>query len=148
MFDWFSDLPGLVKVFIFILLAVGYLYGQIEGARAAMRAWSRRARNKKVTEWQQAYGAKIRGLGHGCKITFAEDNAVVLQPTYEVLAGNRQHRGYAITHEVMNATGRESIVAVETLDHPDLAKAERLYKELCGKWLSDAGRVDGSEIYK
>ncbi|MBI1363483.1 MAG: hypothetical protein GC134_05825 [Proteobacteria bacterium] len=145
MFDWFNDLPGWVKVISLTLLAIGYMYGQIEAARSVMRIFERRAREKKVTEWQATTRAAISVIGHGAAATFVDDNVVMLVP---VLDAQNQPTDYVVMHKVLTALNHDHKVASEVIPTTDLNVAQRRYKELATQWLADGKRVDGRELLK
>jgi hypothetical protein len=145
MIEWFSNLPGLVKVILITLLAIGYLYGQIEAARGMMRVFARRARAKKVAEWQDTTRAALAQVGYGATATFADDNVVMLVPAF---GDDGQPEAYVVMHKVLTALGRDHTVRSEVVPTTDLTTARDRHTVLAKSWLADGARVDGAELMK
>tara|TARA_Y100000780_G_scaffold211112_2_gene210232 strand:+ start:429268 stop:429705 length:438 start_codon:yes stop_codon:yes gene_type:complete len=120
---------GIPDTIWFILLAIGFVYGQIKGAYLLMQSYQRSYRNKKLADWpdtlRNARTVKMKADG---------DNAILLERT--------ANGDYVIKHVFANA-GAFTVTYKHDVINGTQAYAERVFEQWVANGLSDDGRVDG-----
>lgn len=122
----FLGVPDAVWYF---LLAIGFVYGQIKGAYAMMKAYQRSYRNKKLVDWPDTL-RNARTL----KMKVEDGNAILLEST--------ANGDFIIKHVFANAGAFTVAYKYDVLTGTQ-AHAERIFDKWVAEGLSDEGRVDG-----
>ena len=125
------DMPSWLVGLLIFLAAVGYLWGQIEAARAMMRMFDRRQRAKIYGPWVTEQRRKP-GVSQSKDY---EDNLVVIRHVAE---------GYEVAHLVCGRAGET--VLLESVFAPSIEKALPIFDDFCTRFLTYRGRVDGGQL--
>ena len=120
---------GVPDAVWYILLAIGFVYGQIKGAYMTMQAFQRRYRNKKLAEWP----ATLRNA-RTVKMKADGDNAILLETT--------AMGSFVIKHVFANA-GAFTVTYKSDVITGSQAYAEGVFDRWVAAGLSEEGRVDG-----